>query len=70
MMPETWLPTWTVVTAERVPVAFTLAETVPWLTASVRYLSPPWSLPRRKKKSPTRTPTTTTMAMTRNLRCL
>ena len=37
MMPETWLPTWTVVTADRVPVAFTVAEMFPWLTASVRY---------------------------------
>ena len=29
MIPETWLPTWTVVTAEIVPVAVTVIATIP-----------------------------------------
>ena len=37
MIPETWLPTWTVVTAERVPVAVTVAVTSPLPIGSVRY---------------------------------
>src|SRR5687768_17451972 len=39
MTPETWLPTWTVVTAETVPVAVTVMVTVPRETFSVRYCS-------------------------------
>ena len=37
MTPETWLPTCTVVTAERVPVAVTVMVTVPRSTFSVLY---------------------------------
>ena len=36
MMPETWLPTWTVVTADSVPVAVTVATTSPCSTLPVR----------------------------------
>ena len=36
MIPETWLPTWTVVTAEIVPVAVTVSLIAPRDTVSVR----------------------------------
>jgi hypothetical protein len=36
-IPDTWLPTWTVVTAEIVPVAATVSATDPTSAASVRY---------------------------------
>ena len=39
MIPETWLPTCTVVTAESVPVAVTVCVIFPWSTGAVRYLS-------------------------------
>ena len=65
MMPETWLPTWTVVTAESVPVALTVMVTLPLADRLGAVLSPPLSLPRRRKNRPTSTPTTTTMAMMR-----
>src|SRR5688572_21085152 len=39
MTPETWLPTWTVVTAESVPVAVTVMVTLPRSTFSVLYCS-------------------------------
>ena len=35
MRPETWLPTWTVTSAERVPVAVTLATILPRSTLAV-----------------------------------
>ena len=39
MTPETWLPTWTVVTAESVPVAVTVMVMPPRSTFSVLYCS-------------------------------
>jgi hypothetical protein len=36
MMPDTWLPTCTVVTAETVPVALTVMVTLPRVAGSVR----------------------------------
>jgi hypothetical protein len=38
MIPETWLPTLTVVTAESVPVAVTVATTSPRSSFALRYL--------------------------------
>jgi len=38
-IPETWLPTCTVVTGEIVPVAVTVSATAPRSTSSVRNLS-------------------------------
>src|ERR1051326_4631922 len=49
MTPETWLPTCTVVTAERVPVAVTVIVTSPWLTFSVLNCSS--CLPRPRQES-------------------
>ena len=45
MVPDTCEPTWTVVTASSVPVAFTLCTTSPRLTAAVvsaGSAAPPW----------------------------
>src|SRR5579885_3041451 len=70
MMPETWLPTCTVVTAETVPVALTVMVTVPRSTTSVRYLSPPVPLPRRNRNNATRTAAATTRARMSSLRPL
>ncbi len=36
MIPDTWLPTWTVVTADSEPVAVTVMVTSPRSTATVR----------------------------------
>src|SRR5712692_10538272 len=50
MIPETWLPTLTVVTAERAPVAVTAWVMSPWSTVTVRYFSAGFfRLPTRKK---------------------
>src|SRR5712692_5718082 len=62
MIPDTWLPTWTVVTADRAPEAVTVGTTLPrsifwvrnfgtWPFARARYAPPP-------------SPTTTTAAPT------
>src|SRR5690242_10573865 len=59
MIPETWLPTCTVVTAEMLPVAVTLIVTSPRLAASVRYFGACSLLPRPKKNQ-SAPPTTAT----------
>src|SRR5436190_23700107 len=65
MMPETWLPTCTVVTAEMLPVAVTLIVTSPRLAASVRYFGA-CSFPLRPTKYQTTPPRTTTPARIHN----
>src|SRR5690242_6928904 len=66
MMPETWLPTCTVVTAEMLPVAVTFIVTSPRLAGSVRYLGV-CSLRLRATKYQAPPPTATTAASnTRN----
>jgi len=40
MIPDTWLPTWTVVTADREPVAVTVIVMSPRSTGDVRYADP------------------------------
>ena len=64
MIPETWLPTWTVVTAEIVPVAVTVAATTPSLDRSPSGTSASvFSFPaRRKRRSATATAATATTA--------
>ena len=52
MIPETWLPTWTVVTAEIAPVAVTVMVTSPRSTSWTRYLSSPDFPPLRKLDDP------------------
>jgi hypothetical protein len=53
MMPDTWLPTATVVTAETAPVAVTVWVTSPRSTWAVRYFgSDFFRLPRRRKSPP------------------
>src|SRR6185436_17630265 len=51
-MPLTWLPTWTVVTAEMVPVEVTVALTVPRPTTSVRRPLSSLALWRRTTAAP------------------
>ena len=53
MMPETWLPTLTVVTAESEPVAFTVCVMSPLSTTAVRYLASGFPRLPIRKKSPT-----------------
>src|SRR5258706_5831813 len=59
MIPETWLPTLTVITAETAPVAVTVCVTSPLSIVAVRYLAS--GLPRlpMRKNRPTPTATTT-----------
>ena len=59
MLPETWLPTFTVVTAESVPVAVTVATTEPFVTFSFRNLGPLFCSSERRTTAPTTTATTT-----------
>ncbi len=58
MIPETWLPTWTVVTAEIVPVAVTVIVTSPRSTVSV-WNSLVASDPAGQNAKPTPTPAAT-----------
>src|SRR5512143_226946 len=59
MIPETWLPTLTVVTADSVPVAVTVWGMMPMSTVAVRYFGCGLPRPPMAKKRPT--PATTTM---------
>src|ERR1051326_2138043 len=54
MTPETWLPTWTVVTAERVPVAVTVMVTSPRVTFAVLYRSSCLPRPRQERRAAAR----------------
>ncbi len=58
MIPDTWLPTLTVVTAERVPVAVTVATTSPFVTFSLRNFGPLVFSFERRKTPPATTATT------------
>src|SRR5512135_2628472 len=58
MIPETWLPTLTVVTAESVPVAVTVATTEPFVTFSLRNFGPLFSSLERRRTPPRMTATT------------
>ena len=49
MMPETWLPTLTVVTADSVPVAVTVATTSPLSSFAFRYFGSEEPLRARKR---------------------
>ncbi len=60
MMPDTWLPTLTVVTAERVPVAVTVATTSPFSSRALRYFGSEEPLRERRSHAPP--PMTTTAA--------
>src|SRR5688572_31507147 len=59
MIPETWLPTSTVVTAERNPVAVTVCATLPRSTFAVRYLGSDFRRPPTSRKTPAAAPRTT-----------
>ena len=65
--PDTWLPTSTVTTADRLPEALTRETTSPRASGSVVYrgASP---LPELKRQSPPSTSTTSTSAQTRRER--
>src|SRR5437867_4810453 len=71
MIPETWLPTATVVTAETDPVAVTVCVTSPRSTFAVRYFGSELFLLPSRRTTPPMIPTTTTthtiffMALTR-----
>ena len=58
MMPETWLPTLTVVTAERVPVAVTVATTSPLSIFPLRYFGSEEPLRATRNHAPPATKTT------------
>ena len=58
MIPETWLPTFTVVTAESVPAAVTVATTSPRSIFSFRNFGP--ELPRRARSVAPAMPAPTT----------
>src|SRR5512140_3771935 len=58
MIPETWLPTLTVVTAESVPVAVTVETTEPFVTFSLRNFGPLFSSFARRRTPPATTATT------------
>ena len=58
MIPETWLPTLTVVTAERVPVAVTVDTTSPFVTFSFRNFGPLFFSFERRRTPPATTATT------------
>src|SRR5438874_11677207 len=76
MIPETWLPTLTVVTAETAPVAVTVCVTSPLSIVAVRYLASGLPrLPMRKNRPTPAATTTRTQTIpflfidTQNLRC-
>src|ERR1043166_3398864 len=54
MTPDTWLPTWTVVTADSVPVAVTVMVTSPRLTFSVLNCSFCFPVPRQESRAAAR----------------
>src|SRR5262249_11081989 len=59
MIPETWLPTLTVVTADSAPVAVTVCVMSPLSTAAVRYFASGFPRLPTRKKTPTAAAATT-----------
>ena len=68
MIPDTWLPTWTVVTAEIVPVAVTVMVTSPRSTGAVRYFSTGSPFPERSQNQAATPPASTTTSPISHLR--
>src|SRR5262244_3185426 len=64
MIPETWLPTLTVVTAERAPVAVTVCVMSPLSTGEVRYLASGFPRLPTRKNTPTAAAATTRIQAT------